>query len=249
MPPLHKYFGTPITTFILSKFLEIPISDAHCGLRAMSAKVYNKLPFIEGGWEYSTEMLIEAHRISENFVEIPTNFRKSLPMRRSHLKISKIPYWLPIRAGLGSIRVSVTRGKKSIMHYFMFPYLFFSYLFLTRTGPANLEVFRLLSWFSVGILLTHAILNSYINSVFNTYEISKFISLRRIFRFNTSLITLLLLNFLLFIFIILSVFFKDLIAPIFIILGFCITAIFYFLNVINYEIKLNYLKRVSAYEK
>ena len=38
MPPLHRYFGTPVTTFILNFMFGSHFSDIHCGMRGISTQ-------------------------------------------------------------------------------------------------------------------------------------------------------------------------------------------------------------------
>jgi hypothetical protein len=75
-------------------------------MRAMSRDLYNRLPFLEGGWEYATEMIVSARNLEAKIVEIPIKFFKEPPGRISHHKRSS---WLsPFRAGWGTLRVTAT---------------------------------------------------------------------------------------------------------------------------------------------
>jgi glycosyltransferase involved in cell wall biosynthesis len=119
MPVHHQYFGSPSTSFIFKHGLGIPIGDIHCGMRALTQDLYNKLPFLEDGWEYATEMIVSARNLGANMVEIPINFLKEPEGRISHHKRSS---WLsPFKAGWGTLRVVTTY---LIDRVFLFPGLF-----------------------------------------------------------------------------------------------------------------------------
>ena len=36
MPPHHRYFGTPVTTWILNRVYSSKFSDIHCGMRGVT---------------------------------------------------------------------------------------------------------------------------------------------------------------------------------------------------------------------
>jgi len=106
MPFHHQYFGSPATSFIFKRGLGIPIGDIHCGMRAMTGELFNSLPFIEGGWEYATEMIVSARNLNAKMTEVPIDFLKEPEGRVSHHKRSS---WLsPFRAGWGTLRVTAT---------------------------------------------------------------------------------------------------------------------------------------------
>lgn len=110
MPLHHRYFGTPLTSWILKSIHRLNISDVHCGMRAMSASLYRRLPFNEPGWEYAPEMVIRACQIAETYQEIPIRFLKAPQDRLSHFKRGPKNWFEPFRAGIGAIRVSLTLG-------------------------------------------------------------------------------------------------------------------------------------------
>src|SRR5579872_3779540 len=43
MPPLHRYIGNPVLSFLGRIFFRSPIGDFHCGLRGFSKAAYEKL--------------------------------------------------------------------------------------------------------------------------------------------------------------------------------------------------------------
>lgn len=106
MPPHHQYFGSPATSLIFKLGLGLPTGDIHCGMRAMTRDLYNKLPFLETGWEYATEMIVSARNLNAKIAEVPIHFLKEPEGRVSHHRRSS---WLsPFRAGWGTLRVTTT---------------------------------------------------------------------------------------------------------------------------------------------
>jgi glycosyltransferase involved in cell wall biosynthesis len=106
MPVHHRYFGSPLTSWVFNRALGIPTGDIHCGMRALTLDLYKKLPFTEPGWEYSTEMIVSARNLDARIGEIPINFLKEPEGRISHLKRSS--WLLPFKAGWGTLRVTTT---------------------------------------------------------------------------------------------------------------------------------------------
>ena len=106
MPIHHQYFGSPGTSLFFKYALGIPTGDIHCGMRAMTSELFNKLPFLEPGWEYATEMIISARNNGAAITEIPISFFKEPEGRVSHHKRGS---WLsPFKAGWGTLRVTFT---------------------------------------------------------------------------------------------------------------------------------------------
>lgn len=78
MPWLHRYIGNPVLTFILQKLFDINVSDAHCGMRAISKEAYSKLYLQTTGMEFASEMIINAKRAGLKIKEIPIDYRLRL---------------------------------------------------------------------------------------------------------------------------------------------------------------------------
>ena len=64
MPPLHRYFGTPLTTWILNRIYGSRFSDIHCGMRAMTREALARMELESQSWEYASEMVLKAVRSS-----------------------------------------------------------------------------------------------------------------------------------------------------------------------------------------
>lgn len=74
MPALHQYIGNPFLTWLLNVLFSTGISDAHCGMRAMTKDVWNKLQLKTSGMEFASEMVIEASRKKIKIVEVPITY-------------------------------------------------------------------------------------------------------------------------------------------------------------------------------
>lgn len=115
MPILHQYFGTPITSWLLKTLHSLPFGDIHCGMRGLSYELYRSLPFDEPGWEYAPEMVIRAGQTARKISEVPINFYKEPEGRVSHFRRGKFAWISPIRAGLGSVRVTLIHALDKIL--------------------------------------------------------------------------------------------------------------------------------------
>lgn len=103
MPPLHRYFGTPLTTWILNRIYGTRYSDIHCGMRAMTLEALKRLDLESQSWEYASEMVLKAARLNLKTAEVPVRFYKDRDGRLSHHKRAG---WLsPWNAGWINLKV------------------------------------------------------------------------------------------------------------------------------------------------
>lgn len=86
MPPLHRYLGNPVLSFIGRLFFRIPIGDFHCGLRGFSKDAVSKLGLMSPGMEFATEMIAKAARAGLSVVEVPTTLSRDGRDRPPHLR-------------------------------------------------------------------------------------------------------------------------------------------------------------------
>lgn len=86
MPWHHKYIGNPALSLVGRKFFQIPISDFHCGLRAVRVTKYLEASPTTTGMEFATEMIARLANVQSRFVEIPTILRKDGRNRKPHLR-------------------------------------------------------------------------------------------------------------------------------------------------------------------
>lgn len=84
MPPLHQYFGTPLTTWILNRIYSSNYSDIHCGMRGLTRSALERIGMKSQSWEYASEMVLKAARLRLRFAEVPVKFYKDREGRLSH---------------------------------------------------------------------------------------------------------------------------------------------------------------------
>ena len=76
MPGLHRYFGTPLTTWILNRIYGSNYSDIHCGMRGLTRAALEKIDLKSQSWEYASEMVLKAARLGLVTAEVPVKFYK-----------------------------------------------------------------------------------------------------------------------------------------------------------------------------
>ncbi|VVB85291.1 Glycosyltransferase AglJ [uncultured archaeon] len=74
MPWLHRYIGNPILTCTLNELFKTRLSDAHCGMRAITKEAFDKLDLKSEGMEFASEMIIEATRKKLRITEVPITY-------------------------------------------------------------------------------------------------------------------------------------------------------------------------------
>ena len=74
MPWLHRYIGNPLLTKTLKMLFKVKVSDAHCGMRAITKPSLEKMNLKMGGMEFASEMIIEASRKKQRIMEVPINY-------------------------------------------------------------------------------------------------------------------------------------------------------------------------------
>ncbi len=88
MPPLHRYLGTPITTWILNVIFASHFSDIHCGMRGISRAAFERMGLRSQSWEYASEMVLKSVHMRLKTGEVPIRFLKDRDGRLSHHKRS-----------------------------------------------------------------------------------------------------------------------------------------------------------------
>jgi glycosyltransferase involved in cell wall biosynthesis len=74
MPPLHRYIGNPLLTWLLNRVFHTHISDSHTGFRAVRRDALERLPLKTGGMEFASEMIIEAAIAGLRIEEVPITY-------------------------------------------------------------------------------------------------------------------------------------------------------------------------------
>jgi glycosyltransferase involved in cell wall biosynthesis len=86
MPPLHRYFGTPVLSFIGRLFFKSPISDIQCGLRGFKQDIVKRLHLRTLGMEFASEMIVKASLFNLRIAEVPTTLAIDGRGRPPHLR-------------------------------------------------------------------------------------------------------------------------------------------------------------------
>lgn len=86
MPPLHKYLGNPVLSFIARLFFPCEIGDYHCGLRGYNRESILKLGLVTTGMEYASEMVVKSTLNHLKIAEVPTTLKKDGRSHAPHLR-------------------------------------------------------------------------------------------------------------------------------------------------------------------
>jgi glycosyltransferase involved in cell wall biosynthesis len=86
MPPLHRYFGNPVLSFIGRLFFRSDIGDFHCGLRGFRRDSVLDLNLHAIGMEFASEMVVKATLARQKIAEVPTVLAKDGRSRPPHLR-------------------------------------------------------------------------------------------------------------------------------------------------------------------
>ena len=88
MPPLHRYLGTPVTTWILNVIFSSHFSDIHCGMRGITTDALQRMGLRSQSWEYASEMVLKSVHMKLETAQVPIRFLKDREGRLSHHKRS-----------------------------------------------------------------------------------------------------------------------------------------------------------------
>ncbi len=103
MPALHRYLGTPVTTWILNRLYGSHFSDIHCGMRGLTRDALVRMRLDSDSWEYASEMVLKSVHLGLRTTEVPVSFLRDRDGRQSHHKRSgwSSPWraaWINLRA-------------------------------------------------------------------------------------------------------------------------------------------------------
>ncbi len=82
MPVLHRWFGNPLLSALVRLMFGAPVTDAYCGMRAFTRKLYDSLDQRCTGMEFATEMIIKSTLQGARIGEIPITLHPD--GRRAH---------------------------------------------------------------------------------------------------------------------------------------------------------------------
>ena len=152
MPALHRYFGTPFTTWILNRLYSSHFSDIHCGMRGITRDALERMNLQSQSWEYASEMVLKSVHMELRTTEVPVTFLKDREGRLSHHKRAG---WLsPFKAAWINLRAMFIYGSD----FFLFkPGIVLTILGLLLTlpltfGDLDLGIVELsLNWQFLGV--------------------------------------------------------------------------------------------------
>src|SRR5688572_1294342 len=151
MPPLHRYLGNPVLSFIGRLLFRAPVGDFHCGLRGFDRAAVSALDLRTKGMEFASELVVKAALAGWRIAEVPITLhpdgRSRPPHLRSwrdgwrHLRFLLLfsPRWLFLYPGLALLALGTS----------LTTVLYFSPL---RVGEAGLDIHSML-YASAGALL------------------------------------------------------------------------------------------------
>jgi glycosyltransferase involved in cell wall biosynthesis len=132
MPPLHRYLGTPVTTWILNVIFASHFSDIHCGMRGITRDALLRMDLRSQSWEYASEMVLKSVHMNLRTEEVPIRFLKDRDGRLSHHKRSG--WFSPWAAAWINLRAMFVYGA----NFFLFkPGLLLLALGLMLTFPLS----------------------------------------------------------------------------------------------------------------
>ncbi len=86
MPPLHRYLGNPVLSFVGRLFFRSDIRDFHCGLRGFRRDSIQALGLCSTGMEFASEMVVKATLSGLRIDEVPTTLSPDGRSRPPHLR-------------------------------------------------------------------------------------------------------------------------------------------------------------------
>jgi glycosyltransferase involved in cell wall biosynthesis len=120
MPPLHRWFGNPVLSFLARLWFRTPVHDVYCGMRGFTREMYTRLGLRCTGMEFATEMILKASLHRERIAEVPITLhpdgRKVHPphlrtfrdgWRTLRLFLLFSPRWLFLLPGLALVILGV----------------------------------------------------------------------------------------------------------------------------------------------
>jgi len=86
MPPLHRYLGNPVLSWLARTVHGAPVGDFHCGMRAFRREAFPRMQARTSGMEFATEMIVNSVKAGLNIGEVPTRLHKDGRDRPPHLR-------------------------------------------------------------------------------------------------------------------------------------------------------------------
>ncbi len=86
MPWSHRWIGNPLLSAVGRRLFPSPVSDFHCGLRALSKQAYGDLNLRTTGMEFASEMVVKATARGLRVAEVPITLHRDGRSRPPHLR-------------------------------------------------------------------------------------------------------------------------------------------------------------------
>lgn len=86
MPPLHRYLGNPVLSWIGRRAFHTGVGDFHCGMRAFTKSAFLRMDTVSSGMEFATEMVASAAYLGLKISEIPIKLYPDKRGRPPHLR-------------------------------------------------------------------------------------------------------------------------------------------------------------------
>jgi glycosyltransferase involved in cell wall biosynthesis len=155
MPWLHRYLGTPVTTWILNRLYRSHFSDIHCGMRGIVTTALERIGLQSQSWEYASEMVLKSVHARLRTTEVPVRFLKDRNGRLSHH--ARAGWFSPFHAAWINLRAMFVYG---VEFFVLKPGLAILGLGLLLTLPLSLGPIQVgpvrfsLFWMLLGMTLT-----------------------------------------------------------------------------------------------
>jgi glycosyltransferase involved in cell wall biosynthesis len=119
MPPLHRYLGNPLLSWLGRVFFSISIGDFQCGLRGFSREAIRQLGLSSTGMEFASEMVVKSALRGLKISEVPAILSPDGRSRPPHLRtwydgwrylrflLLHSPSWLFLYPGLFFITIGL----------------------------------------------------------------------------------------------------------------------------------------------
>jgi glycosyltransferase involved in cell wall biosynthesis len=154
MPWLHRYLGTPVTTWILNRLFSSHFSDIHCGMRGITRDALIRMELQSESWEYASEMVLKSVQMELRTAEVAVRFLRDREGRVSHHK--RAGWFSPWKAAWINLRAMFVYGAD----FFVFkPGIALALLGLLLTIPVSFGNVKLgpvtlsLNWQLLGLAL------------------------------------------------------------------------------------------------
>ena len=86
MPPMHRYLGNPVLSWIGRLLFRTGVGDFHCGLRGFDRERVLSLGLRTPGMEFASELVVKAVLAGWRIAEVPTTLSVDGRGRPSHLR-------------------------------------------------------------------------------------------------------------------------------------------------------------------